>query len=85
MESTLVGDPVLVRFFAQHQPFRQVMDRLYRLLMGPEAGPEARMSAVMLTAAIGGAVMHPLAADLDDDTLRAQLLKLARRFLALPD
>jgi len=81
MESTLVGDPVLVRFFAHHEPFRQVMDRLYRLLMGDGAGPEARMSAVMLTAAIGGAVMHPLAADLDDDTLRSQLLHLARRFL----
>jgi AcrR family transcriptional regulator len=85
MESTLVGDPVLVRFFAHHEPFRQVMERLYRLLMGDGAGPEARMSAVMLTAAIGGAVMHPLAADLDDDTLRSQLLHLARRFLALPD
>jgi AcrR family transcriptional regulator len=85
MESTLVGDPVLVRFFAHHEPFRQVMERLYRLLIGEGAGPEARMSAVMLTAAIGGAVMHPLAADLDDDTLRSQLLHLARRFLALPD
>jgi hypothetical protein len=52
MESILVGDPVLVRFFAHHEPFRQVMGRLYRLLMGDD-GPEARMSAVMLTAAIG--------------------------------
>src|SRR6266581_3199583 len=34
MESTLVGDPVLVRFFATHEPFLRVMDRLYRLLMG---------------------------------------------------
>jgi hypothetical protein len=39
----------------------------------------------MLTAAIGGAVMHPITADLDDDTLRSQLLHLARRFLTLPD
>jgi hypothetical protein len=38
----------------------------------------------MLTAAIGGAVMHPLVADLDDDTLRAQLRHLARSFLDLP-
>jgi AcrR family transcriptional regulator len=83
MESILVGDPVLVRFFAHHEPFRQVMGRLYRLLMGDD-GPEARMSAVMLTAAIGGAVIHPLAADLDDATLRSQLLHLARRFLSLP-
>jgi AcrR family transcriptional regulator len=84
MESTLLGDPVIIRFFAHHEPFRQVMDRLYRLLMGDEAGPEARIPAVMLTAAIGGAVMHPLVVDLDDDTLRSYLLRLARRFLDLP-
>jgi hypothetical protein len=32
---------------------------------------------------IGGAVMHPLLADLDDETLRVQLRQLARRFLGL--
>ena len=85
MESTLLGDPVIIRFFAHHEPFRQVMDRLYRLLMGDDAGPDARVSAAMLTAAIGGAVMHPLVVDLDDETLRAQLLRLARRSLDLPD
>jgi AcrR family transcriptional regulator len=85
MESTLLGDPVIIRFFAHHEPFRRVMSRLYTLLMGDDAGPDARVPAVMLTAAIGGAVMHPLVADLDDDTLRVQLLRLARRFLDLPD
>jgi AcrR family transcriptional regulator len=85
MESTLLGDPVIVRFFAQHEPYRRVMSRLYRLLMGDDAGPDARVPAAMLTAAIGGAVMHPIVADLDDETLRAQLRRLARRFLDLPD
>jgi len=84
MESTLVGDPVLVRFFAHYEPFEQVMGRLYRLLMGDDARPDAPVRAAMLTAAIGGAVMHPLIAGLDDDTLRSQLLDLARRFLDLP-
>jgi AcrR family transcriptional regulator len=85
MESTLLGDPVIVRFFAHHQPFREVMDRLYRLLMGDDARPDDRVPAAMLIAAIGGAVMHPLVADLDDQALRSQLLRLARRFLDLPD
>jgi len=85
MESTLLGDPVIVRFFAHHPPFRQVMDRLYRILMGEEPGPDARVPAAMLTAAIGGAVMHPLVVDLDDETLRIQLRRLARRFLDMPD
>jgi len=85
MESTLVGDPVIVRFFAHHEPFQQVMDRLYRLLASDDAGLDDRVPAAMLTAAIGGAAMHPLVTELDDDTLRAQLLHLARRFLELPD
>jgi AcrR family transcriptional regulator len=85
MESTLLGDPVIIRFFAHHKPYRKLMDRLYRLLMGDDAGPEARVPAAMLTAAIGGAVMHPIVAELDDDALRSQLLHLARRFLDLPD
>jgi len=84
MESTLTGDPVLVRFYASHEGFRQTMARLYRILMGEGAGPEAQVPAAMLIAAIGGAVMHPLVADLDDGALRTHLLRLARRFLELP-
>ncbi len=85
MESTLLGDPVIIRFFSHHPPFHEVMDRLYRILMGERAGPDARVPAAMVTAAIGGAVMHPLVVDLDDETLRIQLQRLARRFLDMPD
>jgi AcrR family transcriptional regulator len=85
MESTLLGDPVIVRYFSHHEPFHDVMRRLYRLLAGEGAGLDDLVPAAMLTAAIGGAVMHPLVAYLDDDALRAQLRHLARRFLALPD
>jgi hypothetical protein len=85
MESSLLGDPVIVRFFARHEPFGRLMDRLYRILMGDDADAEARLPAAMLTAAIGGAVMHPFVAGLDDETLRSQLTRLARRFLDLRD
>ena len=37
MESTLLTDPVIVRYFAHHPPFQQVMDRLYRILMEEDA------------------------------------------------
>jgi AcrR family transcriptional regulator len=88
-ESSLLGDPAVSRFFAKRRSFRRsvdrVMTRLYHALMGDDAGPEARVPAAMLAAAISGAVMHPLVEQLDDDTLRAQLLRLGRRFLDLPD
>jgi AcrR family transcriptional regulator len=82
--STILSDPVIVGFFAEHETFRDVMIRLRRLLIGDDAGPEARVRTAMLIAAISGAVMHPFVVDLDDDMLRAELLRLARRFLGQP-
>ena len=58
--------------------------RMCHLLVGDATTHEARVSAAMLTAAISGAVMHPFVAGLDDDTLRAELEQLARRFLKIP-
>jgi AcrR family transcriptional regulator len=84
-EGTLIGDPVINRFLAEHEPYLQMMSRMHRLLMGDTSGPETHVPAAMLVAAIGGAVMHPLVVDLDENTMRAQLLRLARRFLDLPD
>jgi hypothetical protein len=37
----------------------------------------------MIIAGIGGAVIHPLVLDLDDETVRSQLLKQARKLLPL--
>jgi AcrR family transcriptional regulator len=83
--STYQGDPVMVRFLAEYEPFRRLMDRQSILLVGDDAGAEARVRAAMLITAIGSAVTHPLVVDLDDDTLRSQLLRLARRLLHLAD
>jgi AcrR family transcriptional regulator len=83
--STILEDPVIVRYFARHEQFRHVMHRLSRLLEGDDSDPEARVPTAMLMAAISGAVMHPLVADLDDATLRSQLLHLARRLVDLPE
>lgn len=82
--STILSDPVIIGFFAHHEPFRRVMNRLTRLVMGDDAGPEARVWTAVLSAAISGAVIRPLVADLDDDTLRSQLLHLTRRLFDLP-
>jgi len=82
--STILSDPVIADFFADHDAFRDVMVRVRRLLIGHDARPEAGVRTAMLLAAISGAVIHPFVVALDDDTLRAELLRLARRFLGLP-
>ncbi len=84
MVSAVQNDPVVVRFLANHEPFRQLMDRLAVALTGGDTGADARVRAAMVSAAIGGAVMHPLVIDLDDATLRARLLDLSRELLGLP-
>jgi AcrR family transcriptional regulator len=82
--STILSDPVIVGFFADHGEFRDVMHRLRHILVGDDMTPEARVRTAMLIAAISGAVMHPFVADLDDELVRVELLRLARRFLSLP-
>lgn len=82
--STILSDPVIVGFFVDHETFRDVMHRLRRLLLGGDAGPEASVRLAMLIAAISGAVMHPFVMDLEDEVLKAQLVRLTKRFLGLP-
>lgn len=83
MMSALRFDPVIVRFLAEHEPFQQFVSRLYAVLLG-DTDPVARVPAAMLSGAISAGVMHPLVADIDDDTLRADLLRATRRILNLP-
>jgi hypothetical protein len=82
--TAILSDPVIGRLFAHDKHLNRVMSRLNRLLMGPDAGPDSHVETAMLTAAISGAVMHPLLAKSSDETLRTQLTRLARRFLGPP-
>ena len=80
---TLQSDPVIVRLLAEHPPFRQLMVRLYGLLLGDEVGPATLVPAALMSAAIGGGVAHPFVQDIDDETLKAELMSFAWRFLPL--
>lgn len=82
--SVLQFDPVIIRLQGEHEPFQRFIERLYAALLGTEPGVEARFHAAMLSSAISVAVMHPLVADLDAETLRAQLIQMSRRMLDLP-
>lgn len=79
---SILSDPVVVAHFSHDRAFRDVMRRLGRVL-GQGDGAPARVRVAMLVAAISGAATHPLVADLDDETLQAELERLARRFLGL--
>ena len=79
MASVLQRDPVMLRFLQEHEPFRRVMERVNRVLMGGAPTSRARVQAAVLAAAIAGAVVHPLVLELDDETLRSQLLKQVRK------
>ncbi len=81
---TLQHDPAVARLLAEREPFLQFVQRLSHALLGGKRGVEARVRAAMVASAIGGAVTHPLVADLDDATLATQLLRQTRRFLDLP-
>jgi AcrR family transcriptional regulator len=81
MAGILQRDPVMLRFLESHEPFRRVMARVNRLLMGGATHPRARVQAATVAAAIAGAVVHPLVLDLDDESLRSQLLQQVRKLL----
>src|SRR4051794_25532205 len=74
-------DPVIIRLQAEYEPFQQFIERLYAALLGTDGGEQARLHAAMLSSAISVAVMHPLLADVDGDTLRAYLKEMTRRMI----
>lgn len=78
--SVILSDPVVLRFFSGHERYRDVVDRLTELLLGPGTGADGHLQTAMFMAAISGAVMHPMVADFDDETLRTQLLHLVQHF-----
>jgi AcrR family transcriptional regulator len=74
----LQNDPVMVRLLAEHPPLQHVMERIYSLLLGVPS-TEAKVRTAIMGATIGATVVHPLVADLDDETLRQELMHVARR------
>ena len=81
--STLQNDPVLVRVLGEYEPSRHLWNRLFAVLLGDDLDERGRVRAAVLSAAIGS-VGHAFVADVDNDTLKAELLHLTRRLILLP-
>jgi AcrR family transcriptional regulator len=79
--SPLLHDPVIVRLLGEHEPYQDLMGRLFRALLGSTVDVRDRVRVAMLASAIGGVVTHPLVAGLDHEELRTQVLELSLRFL----
>lgn len=78
-------DPVMVRLLSQHPPLRDLIMRLYGILVDESNDTEARISAALFSGAIAGTVINPIIDGIDDDTLRTVLIQFIGRMLKLPD
>jgi AcrR family transcriptional regulator len=79
--STVLNDPAVTGSFSRHAGYRDLLRRIRRLLMDDPTTRQARIRTATLIAAINGTATHPLVADLDDDTLRKEVLFVAHRLL----
>ena len=68
---------MLFRLIGEYAPSRQLFTRIFAVLLGDDLGEQARVRAAVLSAAIGS-VGHPFVIDLDNDTVRDELLKVSR-------
>lgn len=82
--NALQGDPVMIRLLGSHDPFVDLMTRVYSVLLGlSDDGPTERMRIAIVSAAIGAAIVHPLIDDMDDETVRRELLAVTRNLFDL--
>jgi AcrR family transcriptional regulator len=79
----LQGDPAMIRLLGEHAPFVGLMARVYALLLDEAQDDASLMRTAIVSAAIGAAIVHPLVAHLDDQTMRTELLTITRRLFDL--
>jgi AcrR family transcriptional regulator len=82
--SPILQDRSVVHYFAENKRFRQVMNRMSRLMTG-STDLASRITTATLLAVNSGTVSHPMVADISDKDLRTQLLRVATRVLDLAD
>jgi AcrR family transcriptional regulator len=81
--SVLQADPVMFRVLGEHPPSIRMWATLFAILLGDDMDARARVRASVLAAALGAAVAYPFVTGLDDDTLRDELLQVARGLAGL--
>lgn len=79
--AALYRDPEVERLVQSHQEFQPLTERLGRLLLGPDPEPRRRVATSVLGAGLARSGVDPQLDDIDDATLRAELLAIGRTLL----
>lgn len=80
---TLLNDPVLVRYLNDQPLYRRLMAELVAVLFGRDADDRSRVRAAVLASAFG-AVSNHFVADVDERTLRRELIEALAPLLPDP-
>jgi len=75
------GDPSVTRVLEQHSTFQEVTGQVSTILLGPDPDAHRRVAVSVFGAGLSLATASPELADLDDETLRRELLRCARALL----
>lgn len=79
--AALYRDPEVERVVQSHREFQPLTQRLARLLLGPDPADRRRVATSVLGAGLARSGIDPELSDLDDATLRAELLDIGRTLL----
>jgi AcrR family transcriptional regulator len=76
----LQNDPVLFRMLGEHPPSIRMWNRLFRLLLADASDGDDQRARIRASALSGilSAAAYPFVIDLDDETLRDELLRICR-------
>ncbi|WP_020143359.1 TetR/AcrR family transcriptional regulator [Terracoccus sp. 273MFTsu3.1] len=79
--AALMRDPEVERIMAGHEDLTSLIGRLTSLLLGPSPDLRRRIAVSVVGAGVAQAGIDPMLADVDDETLRAELLRLGPAML----
>ena len=79
--AALAQDPEVGRVMESHEELRSLTERLGHLLGTSDPDPRRRVATSVLGAGLATAGTDPLLADIDDDVLRAEILRVCRLLL----
>ena len=81
LASFLQRDPIMLRYFEEHEPFSNILASLAQFLLGGDTRQKSRVAAALIITGIGSSVMHPIVSDISDQALRKHLRLLVQNVI----